>query len=366
MAQTNFTTLGLEEKLVWSRDLWMQARNASFTMRFAGAGPNSMIQRITELTRTEKGHKAVVTLVTDLDGDGVGGDNTLEGNEEQIKAYDMQVQIDQLRNGNRTTGRYADQGTIINFRETSRDVLAYWLADRIDQMGFLTMAGLSYTLKNNDIDTTGSRTSTTLPNLAFAADVTAPSSSRVYNWQSGALATADTSTIAATDTADYSMLVQAKAKAKTEYIRGIRGPGNTEYYHVFMTPQAYSKLKLDTDYINAVVNAAPRGDANPFWSGATMTVDGLIIHEFRHVPNNAANPTWGATTNVEGCKCIFAGAQAMGLADLGLPYWEEKTFDYGNQLGISTGKLFGMKKSVFSADAGTLQDFGVMVINIAQ
>ena len=88
MALTNFTALTTEEKTVWSRDLWAAARNASFTMRFTGKGPNSMIQRITELTKSEKGDRAVLTLVADLEGDGVVGDYTMENNEEAIKAYD--------------------------------------------------------------------------------------------------------------------------------------------------------------------------------------------------------------------------------------------------------------------------------------
>ena len=60
MALTNFTNLTTYEKTVWSRDLWAAARNASFTMKFTGKGPNSMIQRITELTKSEKGDRAVL------------------------------------------------------------------------------------------------------------------------------------------------------------------------------------------------------------------------------------------------------------------------------------------------------------------
>ena len=105
MALTNFTTLTTEEKTVWSRDLWAAARNASFAMRFTGKGPNSMIQRITELTKSEKGDRAVITLVADLEGDGVVGDFTMENNEEAIKAFDTVITIDQLRNANRLAGR---------------------------------------------------------------------------------------------------------------------------------------------------------------------------------------------------------------------------------------------------------------------
>ena len=380
MTKTNFAALTSEQKTVWSRDLWMAARNASFLNQFAGSGPNAMVQRITELTKSEKGTRAVITLVADLEGDGVVGDYDMEGNEEQIKAYDQVIQIDQLRNANRTTGRVADQKSIVGFRGTSKDVLGYWLGDRIDQMGFLTLSGVSYTLKNNGALRPVLAAGKNLNDLEFAADVTAPSTNRHYRWDAtaGAIVAGDTTAVVATDTPSYKMLVLMKAKAKDHYIRGIKGPNNTEYFHVFMTPQGMAKLKLDSDFLANVRNAGPRGDKNPLFSGSMVMQDGLIIHEFRHVFNtsgatagtapNAGSPgyKWGANADVNGQRVLFCGAQALGMADLGAPSWDEDKFDYGNQLGISTGKIMGFKKPVFHSNVtATNEDFGVMVVDTA-
>lgn len=57
MALTNFAALTPEQKLVWSRDVWKEARDLSFISKFTGTGENNVIQRITELTRTEKGEQ---------------------------------------------------------------------------------------------------------------------------------------------------------------------------------------------------------------------------------------------------------------------------------------------------------------------
>lgn len=57
MALTNFAALTSEQKLVWSRDVWKEARDLSFINKFTGTGENNVIQRITELTRTEKGEQ---------------------------------------------------------------------------------------------------------------------------------------------------------------------------------------------------------------------------------------------------------------------------------------------------------------------
>jgi len=363
MALTNFTTLTTNEKTVWSRDLWMAARNASFTMRFTGKGPNSMIQRITELTKTEKGDKAVLTLVADLEGDGVVGDYTMENNEEAIKAYDTDIVIDQLRNANRLAGRMADQKSVVNFRGTSRDVLAYWLADRIDQMAFLTMSGVAYTKTNKDGTRPVNPTGRNLNDLAFASDVTAPSTRRWRQWDAtNGLSAGNTAALVAADTPSWKMLVETKAFMKDEYIRGIKGPGGTEFYHVFMCPQGVAQLKQDSDFLANLRSAGPRGESNPLFSGSMITQDGLIIHEFRHVYNST---TWGSGA-VPGQAVLFCGAQALGMADIGLPYWDEETFDYGNQHGISIGKIFGLLKPKFnSIYSGTAEDFGLVRVDTA-
>lgn len=371
MALTNFSLLTTEQKTVWARDVWKAARNFSFMNNFIGSGPNAMIQRISELTKTEKGDRAVITLVADLETDGIAGDNQLEGNEEAIKAYDEVITIDQLRNANRSKGRMSDQRSIVKFRENSRDVLAYWLSDRLDQMAFLTMSGVAYTQKNTGAArAAGSQ----LQNLAFAADVVAPSTNRHYRWDNGvvppALLAGNTALVEADDTPTYAMLVEAKATAKTNYIRGIRGPGGDEMYHVFMTPKGMARLKLDTDFLANVRNAGPRSKSNVLFSGSIPTIDGLVIHEFRHVFNTdtltSGVDKWGSAQDVDGQRVIFAGAQAMGFADLGMPHWDEIDKDYNNQQGIAVGKICGMLKPQFPSQvSGLTEDFGLMVIDTA-
>lgn len=51
----------------------------SFMSKFMGTGENNVIQRITELTRTEKGDQVIMHLLADLVDDGVIGDNEREG-----------------------------------------------------------------------------------------------------------------------------------------------------------------------------------------------------------------------------------------------------------------------------------------------
>lgn len=365
MALTNFGLLTNEQKTIWSMDLWKQARNMSFINQFLGNGPNAMVQHITELKKSEKGARAVITLLADLAGDGIAGDRALEGNEEAMKTYDQVIRIDQLRHANRIEGRIADQKSIVEFRNNSKNVLAYWLSDRIDQMAFLTLAGFGYDKFNSAIGTT--RTGSDLQYLEFAADVTAPTTKRFgrYNntsklieWGTG------TGSVTATDTPAWELFVGLKAYAKDHYVRGIKEAGGEETYHAFLTPSAMAKLKLDTTYMQNLRYSQPRGDGNPLYAGSVVKIDGIYLHEFRHVPNtrlSASGAKWGAGSAIDGSVVLFCGAQALGMADLGNPEWVEEDFDYGNQLGVSVSKIIGFKKPVFySQYETTTEDFGVL------
>ena len=371
MSLTNFGALTQEELTIWKMETWKAARNKQFLGSFTGESQDSMVQRITELTKTKKGARAVITLVADLEGDGVAGDRTLEGNEEAMKSFDQVIRIDQLRHANRHEGKIAEQKSVVRFRKESRDVLAYWVADRLDQLGFLSLSGVSYSKKTNGADRVGSD----LPFLDFAADVTAPSANRHRRWDAtNGLVAGDTTAVEVADTPTWAMLVEAKAYAIDNFIKPIRTMDGVEFYNVFLTPQGIAKLKQDPDFLSIMKDAGKRGDANMLFKGTragmnAIFIDGLALHEFRHVYNTKGAPSgskFGASGTVDGQRIIFAGAQALGFADLGLPEWVEKEFDYDNQPGISLGKICGMKKPVFrSLVTGTDEDFGVLVIDTA-
>jgi N4-gp56 family major capsid protein len=380
MANTNFAALTSENLTIWSRDFWRVARNMSFINQFAGSGPNAMVQRISELTQSEKGARAVITLLADMTGDGIVGDNTLEGNEESLRAYDIVVQLDQLRFANRLAGRLADQKSVVNFREHSRDALAYAMADRIDQLGFLTMSGVSYAVKNNGALRGVLNSGQNLSDLAFSSDVSAPTTNRHRRWDAtNGLVAGDVTAVVAADTIEYSTIVALKAYAKDNYIRGIRAAGNEEVFHLFVTPQVMADLKLDSDFLANVRNAGVRGPNNELFSGSSsLMVDGVMVHEFRHVFSTSGATSgasgnagsngykWGANADIDGSACLFVGAQALAMADIGIPDIVEDVFDYGNQNGISIGKIFGFKKPKYNSDHNAaVEDFGVVRLDVA-
>lgn len=372
MALTNFGALTAEQKTVWSMDLWKQARNQSFINKFLGKGPDSMIQHITELKKSEKGARAVITLLADLTGDGVAGDRTLEGNEESMQPFDQVIRIDQLRHANRHEGRMADQKSIVEFRGNSRNVLSYWLGDRIDQMAFLTASGISYAKKNNGATRVGSD----LQFLEFAADVSAPTSARRVRWDGTAKtiktgAAGVSGNVTTADTPMWELFVQLKAYAKERYVRGVGGEGGEETFHAFLTPAAMAKLKLDSTYMLNLRHSQQRDKNDNLFTGSSVKIDGIYLHEFRHVCNTTGAATgskYGGSGDVDGCQILFCGAQALAMADIGAPEWNEEGYDYGNQQGIAVGKILGFLKPKFGNiyEAGAVEDFGVISAYVAQ
>lgn len=374
MALSNFAKLTTEQLTVWGRDVWKAARNTSFILRnFTGEGSNAMIQRITELTETTKGTRAVFTLVPDLEGDGVVGDNQLEGNEEEIKAYDQVIQYDQIRNANRLEGRLADRKSAIRFRTTSRELLQNWLAQRLDELVFLTLSGVAYTQRSNG----ATRVSSQFPMLAFAADVTAPTANRHYRWDATTgLEPAATNAITTADLPTWDMLLAMKAQAEASFLRPMTTEDGIEIYNVFLHPLQMAALKKDSKFVEAMKFARERGEANPLFKGTGMGgknsgiyIDGLNIISYRHVYNTtgaASGSKWGAAGDVDGARALLCGAQAMAVADIGVPLWVEKDFDYDNSPGVSIAKLFGLKKPVWRSQiTGTMEDFSVICVDTA-
>lgn len=362
MALTNFAALTPQQKIVWSRDVWKQARDQMFIKKFIGNDENSVIQRITELTKTEKGEQVIMHLVADLVEDGVIGDNEREGNEEAMQSYSQLINIDLLTHSVRNKGKLAEQKTVIKFREMGKDRLAYWLANRTDQLAFLAMSGISFANQNNG----SARTNSPFPNLSFAADVAAPSARRSLMWDGNALAMSVTGSITSAYLPSYKMIVDAVAYAKEQYIKPLMANGK-EYYVMFVQPGTLAALKKDADYQRAVVTGMERGEKNPFFTGATVTIDGVAIHEHRLVYSTkgaAPGSKWGSGGNINGTRTLLCGAQALGFADLGAAEWNEKEFQYGSQQGINIDKMMGiLKPKFYSIYSKSVEDFGVLSID---
>jgi len=363
MALTDFSALTNAQKKVWSTKVWREGRDQAFWFvnGFMGRDTGDAtkpVHYVTELTKTEGGDRCIMQIVLDLQNDGVVGDNELEGNEENLVNDDIEIVLDQIRHGVKSKGRMSEQKTVLRFREQAQDKLAFWLANIMDELGFLTASGVAYSLKTNGAARAGS---SQLPSLAFAASVAAPSTNRAIYINS-----TSTATLASTDTMSWDAIHDANARAKRKRIKPIRINGQS-YYAIVVSPEQLRDLKKDDDYKNAVARAGVRGTDNPLFRGAITVIDGIMIFESNKVYNTlgrASGAKWGAASTVDGAQALLLGAQALGFARIGEAAWEESdNTDYKNKQGVAYGRIIGFLKPQFTSlvDNAT-EDFSVISI----
>lgn len=371
MAETDFGALQAAQKVVWALELWKAGRDQSFFFAngFIGSSDsdmNSVIQRVTKLTKTERGLECVMQLVLDLVGDGTVGDNVLEKNEEQMINDAQTIRIDQIRHGVRSKGAMAEQATVIRFREQGKDKLSFWISDKLDELMFLTLSGRAYSLTTTGATRTGSQ----LPSLRFAADVVAPSANRIL-YAGSAVSEA---TITASDKMSWATCVRAGTQAVEKRLRPIRS-GGRNYHCMVIHPRQRKDLVLDPTYQTILRTAEKPGEKHKLFTGAIATVDNIVIHVHNKVFNTtglSSGSKWGSGGTVDGAQAMFLGAQAGGLATLDSMFWRESdNTDYGNRPGIGVGRTIGMLKPQFkslfdlTAGAPTRQDFGTIAVKTA-
>lgn len=367
MAATDFGALSDAVKKVWATETWQEGRDQSFWFanQFMGRSDTDMnrpIQRVTKLTETERGLECVMQLVADLIGDGVVGDNELEGNEEALFNDAQTIRIDQLRNGTRSKGSMAEQATVIRFRATSREKLSFWMSDKVDEMMFLTGSGRAFTLNTDGSTRSGSQ----LNQLTFAADVSAATTNRI---RFAGSATSE-ATVTTSDTITWNEIVSLRTFMERQKIRPIRDRGKN-YYAIVMSTEQARDLMLDSTYQTIVSRAGERGSTNVLFNNAMAVVQGMVLYAHNKTFNTlgltSGTDKWGAGNNVDGAQALGFGAQALGFAQIGSANMNESdNTDYGNRPGLSFGRKVGMLKPVFNtAETAAAEDFGVVAFKTA-
>ena len=142
-------------------------------------------------------------------------------------------------------------------------------------------------------------------------------------------------------------------------------------YHLWLVhPNTMARLWKNSDFRSSLVSADARGSNHAIFKDAAVTVGGLIVRSYERVFSTigaASGAKWGAGSAINGTRSLLLGAQALALADLGVPEWEEETKDYNNRQGFGIAKMGGWLKPKFpsSYDGGSEEDFSVMAVDMA-
>lgn len=376
MSTTNYGVNAPESVKLWSRKLAHEVRKATYIDRFIGESADSLIQTKSD-TKKSPGDRITVTLRMLLSGDGVVGDSTLENNEESLTTYTDNLVINQLRHAARSQGKMSEQRIPFKYREEAKDGLTQWWAERYDQVFFNQICG--YTPANT------AQGGATGPAYTGMNTIIAPATSRRL-WQSiSGTITADES-LTSTDIMNLTVIDKAveRAKTATPMIRPIMYKGD-KYYVMFLHPYQVTSLRTNTStgqWLDIQKSALTGGrlaygsgmgangmdgknvtadSINPIFSGALGVYNGVILHEAFRVTQGVNSSTGAAVANTR--RAVLCGAQScfMGFGQntsFKEMDWNEKLFDYGNQLGVEAGAIFGVKKAVFNS-----LDFGCITVS---
>lgn len=322
MAQSTWAS-GLQVSR-WAKKLFYEAGKEIYFKKFTGDGSEFMIHHKHELDG-ESGKDVTVGLIMNPSGAGVSGDDTLEGNEEQLSTYSQTVTLARKRNAFRNTGNFDDKKVLHNFRMEALSSLKLWLAEKMDSDCFTALS-----------DT---------PSRTFRAD---DGGVAVYTRLNQASISAQLVADDLITPADISVLKKAAKTPKGNdevKIRPVKVKGK-EYYILILHPEQAYDLRRDSEWRSDQANAGLRGQDNPIFDGALGVWDNVVIHEHENI--TTSNSYGGAS--VHGAQALFCGAQAGMLATGGEPMWVEKTFDYGNQLGVAGGAIYKYAKSAFNSE----------------
>jgi N4-gp56 family major capsid protein len=374
MANTSFN-VGLNTTTInyFQKKIHRRLRKQSLAEQLSSEGADSCIEKVTELKNTDWGYHAYLTLVPDDTSGGVVGDNRLQDREQSITSYDQAITYDLHRKGFMNEGSQADRSTWLKFAQLASDQLTYWAADMRDKLMMNTLSGVGYEYELDGSVRDASKNEWAINR--YAGDVTPPSARRHFQIAdiNGTISrlndTVNHNTLLSAHVPKWGSFIDMKSALPMMRIKPIRGKWGhgSDLYVCIVHPYVMGALKKDEDFQRNWREALGRGEKNPLFYGAeSYLVDGILIisHRYAYTTIGAASK-WGANKTVDGARTLFLGAQAMGMVEIGGPFWRQREDDYANRMGIMMGLRLGMKKLVWPDQyAGNAQeDFGVVALD---
>lgn len=358
MAVTSYPVNDALAVKLWAKDLFHETTKGIEVAPLIGTSANAIIHQKMELKNV--GDYVKFGLRTKISGGGKTEGETLEGNEESLTTYADDVYVNELRHAVRVKNQNTIDAQRITFdlRDEARDALADWNSERFSLWFFVQASG--YTAPTM----TYRGTSTTLSSKYKGFNtVTAPSTNRKVFAGSGL--TTDQG-VNADSTATFNLNIVDKCKEKAMLanprIRPVKVDGG-EYFVMYLHPIQVYDLRTNTsdgqwmDFQKMAYTG--RGADNPIFKGGIGMYNGVVFRENEDVVPGVHSTTSAEQTSTR--RALFLGAQACAFAQSSkfsksTPYkWVEKTFDYENELGVSTLSLMGLKKCIFNSE-----DYGVI------
>ena len=361
MAVTTWGVNDASAVKLWSKVLDSEVLKETYYERFIGTSATSLAMQKTEFN-SSKGDQVKFSLRYLLNGRGVTDGQVLEGNEESLSIYQDSINLGYLRHGVRFKSEVTidDQRIPFNTRSEAKDAMKDWFPDRLDKVFFNQLCG--FTPANVEGTTTGSVY--TGGNLILA-----PSPNRILRGGLTSTTNATDQAVQADTTAIFKLgLIDDavyKARTATPLIRPIR-QGGKEWYVLFISEEQARTLRGDTASVGSWFDLQKarlqggEGDTNGIFTGAFGQYNNTVIHVSNRITQGVHSTTGAALPNTR--RAVFCGAQALavgfGQKNSKTKFsWNEKYFDYDEEVGIKAGLIYGMKKTRYNGE-----DYGTIAI----
>lgn len=352
---------------LWSKELLDDVmRDVQNIMKFMGEDDNNVVQVSRDLQK-QKGDAETFGLVARLTGDGVTGDDELEGNEESMLSYSEQVAIDQIRNAVRLKGKLDAQKTVYDQIKSAREVVRIWMREFYARQLFLKLGGVTNTtLKDtNGVLVSGRCTWSNTPDFIPDADEAAGIGARYICAE-----VTGTDALAANDTMTLDLVTKAAtiARLANPKIQPLTA-GGEDFYVMYLHPLQARDIRISSDWKTAQQNARERSENNPVFRGALGYWSNVLLLENEFVPwldvSEAGNSFRGAATgtdcNVDCARALLCGRQAVLVAEASNPEaLVVEQFDYKNKDGVAGSFIGGCQKTMFNS-----KEFGVIAVDSA-
>ena len=321
------------------------------TVREGAEMANAPIVVINDLT-SQAGDTVSFDIAVQLTGDGVYGDDTLEGNEESLDMYTDQIIINQIRHGVDGGGKMTQKRTVNNLRMIAKEKLAQWHGQKFDSVMATTLGGAR-----------GVNQSLYIP-MGATAPIKGASPYVPYDAAHTAYGGSATSksTLTASDKLTLGVIdrVLTKIKATGGMADGkLRltplDKGGRESYIMTITAQQEQDLRNDAG-TGGWLDIQKAATTNAGYQSNIFTG---VLGEYRNVgfkqvPVGVEFNDYGAGQNVVAHRAVLMGRQAAAVA-FGTSGssnmradWVEEEKDYGNRMGIAAGMVYGTKLPQFN------------------
>jgi N4-gp56 family major capsid protein len=327
----------------WCKDLQVEYVRAMQLRKLMGKSENMPIQVKRELA-TLPGRDIYITLIKRLTGNGVTGDNTLMGNEENLGNYAHKITVDQIRHGVRR-GRFEQKKTHFDLLKSGRTALKMWAMAKLrDDIiaalysanvdGSTPYASCTEAEKDAWVDANSDRVQ--FGKLRSNLSTSAPAGGATYDHSDSLASNVDTTN----DKLTYALVSLAArlAESADPHIRPINVSEKGEYYVMLAGSRPFRDLKNNMATLHQY--AEVRGSGNPIWADGDILYENVLIKKI---------PEIGVVTGVGAgsidCACNFLmGAQAVGMAIGEDLHSISHTDDYGNLKGAGVAEIRGIDK----------------------